>query len=102
MIFTDSSCGSMKRWMSRQRMPACTRIVRAIGENAIVPMNLLRGKTRADADTACWSHVTCHAANIALFLNRRVKFDPAKREFIGDPDANRLRSEALREPWRAI
>ena len=51
---------------------------------------------------ACWSHVTCHAANIALFLNRRVKFDPAKREFIGDPDANRLRSEALREPWRAI
>lgn len=61
-----------------------------------------RGKTRADADTACWSHVTCHAANIALFLNRRVKFDPAKREFIGDPDANRLRSEALREPWRAI
>jgi hypothetical protein len=35
-----------------------------------------------------------------LFLNRRVKFDPAKREFIGDEEANRLRSEALREPWR--
>ena len=35
MIFTDSPCGSMKRWMSHQRVPAWTRIVRAVGENAI-------------------------------------------------------------------
>ncbi len=59
-----------------------------------------RGQTRANADAACWSHITCHAANIALFLNRRVKFDPVKCEFIGDEEANRLCSEALREPWR--
>ena len=59
-----------------------------------------RGQTRANADVACWSHITCHAANIALFLGRRVKFDPKKREFIGDEEANRLRSEAMREPWR--
>ena len=59
-----------------------------------------RGQTRANADIACWSHITCHAANIALFLGRRVKFDPVKCEFIGDEEANRLRSEALREPWR--
>jgi hypothetical protein len=59
-----------------------------------------RAKTRANADVACWSHITCNAANIALFLNRKVKFDPAKCEFIGDEEANRLRSEALREPWR--
>lgn len=59
-----------------------------------------RGQTRANAEVACWSHITCHAANIALFLGRRVKFDPKKREFIGDEEANRLRSEALRGPWR--
>lgn len=59
-----------------------------------------RGQTRANADVACWSHITCHAANIALYLGRRVKFDPKKHEFIGDDEANRLRSEALREPWR--
>ncbi len=59
-----------------------------------------RGQTRANADAACWSHITCHAANIALFLNRRVQFDPVKCEFIGDEEANRLCSEALREPWR--
>jgi hypothetical protein len=59
-----------------------------------------RGQPRANAEVACWSHVACHAANIALFLNRRVAYDPKKNEFIGDEEANRLRSEALREPWR--
>ncbi len=59
-----------------------------------------RGQTRANADVACESHIACHAANIALFLGRKVKYDPAKNEFIGDEEANRLRSEALREPWR--
>jgi hypothetical protein len=59
-----------------------------------------RGQTRANAEVACWSHIACHAANIALFLNRKVKFDPQRTEFIGDDEANRFRSEALREPWR--
>jgi hypothetical protein len=60
-----------------------------------------RAQPRANADVACWSHITCHAANIALFLNRKVTFDPKTCLFIGDEQANRLRSEALREPWRA-
>jgi hypothetical protein len=59
-----------------------------------------RGRTRANADVACQSHITCHAANIALYLNRQVKFDPKKNVFIGDEEANRMRSEAIREPWR--
>jgi predicted dehydrogenase len=58
-----------------------------------------RGRTRANAEAACQAHITCHAANIALFLNRKVKYDPRKNEFIGDDQANRLRSEALRDPW---
>jgi hypothetical protein len=59
-----------------------------------------RAKTRANADAACWSHITCHAANIALHLQRKVVFDPVECEFQNDEQANRLRSEALREPWR--
>jgi hypothetical protein len=59
-----------------------------------------RGQTRANADVACQAHIACHAANIALFLGRKVNYDPVKNEFIGDEQANRLRSEALREPWR--
>ena len=59
-----------------------------------------RGKTRANADVACYSHITCNAANISLFLGRKVTYDPKKNEFPGDEEANRLRSEAQREPWR--
>ena len=59
-----------------------------------------RALPRANAEAACWAHITCHAANIALYLKRKVLYDPEKNEFIGDEQANRLRSEALREPWR--
>jgi hypothetical protein len=59
-----------------------------------------RAQTRANADVACHAHIACHAANISLFLNRKVTYDPVKNEFPGDEEANRLRSEALREPWR--
>ena len=59
-----------------------------------------RGQTRANADAACQAHIACHASNIALFLDRKVNYDPVKNEFIGDEQANRMRSEALREPWR--
>ena len=42
-----------------------------------------RGQPRANADVACQSHIACHAANIALYLNRKLKFDPKKNEFLG-------------------
>ncbi len=59
-----------------------------------------RAKPLGNADVACYAHIACHAANISIFLNRKLTFDPKKHEFIGDAEANRLRSEALREPWR--
>ena len=59
-----------------------------------------RGLPRANAQVACQSHIACHAVNIAIFLNRKLTYDPKKNEFIGDNEANRLRGEALRDPWR--
>ena len=59
-----------------------------------------RSQPLANADAACYAHIACHGANIALFLDRQVNYDPVKHEFINDEQANRLRSEALREPWR--
>lgn len=59
-----------------------------------------RARTRANADAACHAHIACHAANIALYLGRKLQFDPVKNEFPNDEQANRMRSEALREPWR--
>jgi predicted dehydrogenase len=59
-----------------------------------------RGQPKGNADAACYAHIACHAANIALYLGRQVNYDLKKNEFIADAQANRLRSEALREPWR--
>ncbi len=59
-----------------------------------------RSQPKANADAACYSHIACHAANIAIFLDRQIAYDPVKNEFPNDEQANRLRSEALRAPWR--
>lgn len=59
-----------------------------------------RSQPKGNAQAAARAHIACHAANIALFLDRQVKLDLEKMEFIDDEPANRLRSEALREPWR--
>ena len=59
-----------------------------------------RSQPLANAGAACYAHIACHASNIAIFLGRKLAYDPVKNEFIGDEQANRLRSEALREPWR--
>lgn len=54
----------------------------------------------ANPEVMYHSMATVHAANVCMWLKRSVKFDPAKAEFINDPEANRLRSRAMREPWR--
>lgn len=43
------------------------------------------------------SHIACHAAAMAWMLNRKLTFDPAKEEFVGDDEANRLRKRAARD-----
>ncbi len=59
-----------------------------------------RQKPKGNADAACNAHIACHAANVALYLGRQVNYDNATHTFIDDEQANRMRSEALREPWR--
>jgi len=41
-----------------------------------------------------------HLTAIAYKLGRSLKWDPATETFLGDDEANRLRSRAYREPWR--
>ena len=42
----------------------------------------------------------CHVANIAMQLRRKLRWDPAREEFPGDQEANRLLDRAMRPPWR--
>ena len=59
-----------------------------------------RSQPLCNADIACFAHIACHAANIAIFLDRKLNYDPQQHVFLADEQANRLRSEALRSPWR--
>ena len=42
---------------------------------------------------------TNHLANVCMLLKHNVKWDPRKAEFVNDPEANRMRSRAMRTPW---
>ncbi|WP_417744676.1 Gfo/Idh/MocA family protein [Rosistilla oblonga] len=43
------------------------------------------------------SHVACHAAALAWILQRKLTLDPKTEAFIGDDEANRLRSRPARD-----
>jgi len=50
-----------------------------------------------------WSHCNsvnaCHMANISMLLDRTVRFDPRKYQFINDEEANRLMWRPQRSPY---
>ena len=46
------------------------------------------------------SHVACHAAALSWILGRKLTIDPATEAFVGDDEANSLRSRPARD-WRA-
>jgi predicted dehydrogenase len=41
----------------------------------------------------------CNLGQISMMLGRKLRWDPAKEEFVGDEMADRLRSRAMRAPW---
>ena len=58
-----------------------------------------RSQPKGNADAACNAHIACHAANIALYLNRQVKYD------LDEKRIHRRRtgqSPALRSPARTV
>jgi predicted dehydrogenase len=46
------------------------------------------------------SSTVCHLGNIAMLLDRPLKWDPQKEQFIGDDEANRMTWRPRRAPWR--
>ena len=64
-------------------------------------LDCVRLRKRPACDVEIGSHSTIDPilGNIAYWLNRPLKWDAAKHEFIDDDEANRLRSRAIRQPW---
>jgi len=46
------------------------------------------------------SSTVCHLGNIAMLLDRPLRWDPQKEQFIGDSEANRMTWRPRRAPWR--
>ena len=42
----------------------------------------------------------CHLCNIAMKLGRKLYWDPARENFLGDPEATALLSRPQRQPYR--
>ncbi len=58
-----------------------------------------RQRPAANSSVMRRSHLACHAAALSWILGRKLRFDPVKEEFVGDEEANGLRSRAARAPW---
>jgi predicted dehydrogenase len=59
-----------------------------------------RRSTICHPQTAVYTMNAILIGGIALALQRSVKWDPAKGEFPGDPEANRLLAYTPRPPWQ--
>jgi len=59
-----------------------------------------RKRPICDVEVGCRSVSVCHLGNIAYWLGRPLKWDPAKEEIIGDPEASRWLDRPMRAPWR--
>jgi predicted dehydrogenase len=65
-------------------------------------LQCIRSRQRpvCDAAVGCGSTIVSHLGCIAHWTRRALRWDPAGAEFPDDEPANRLRSRALRPPWR--
>jgi hypothetical protein len=54
----------------------------------------------ADVEIGHRTSTICQLGNICHQLDRRLKWDPVKEEFVNDAEANRLLSRSMRGEWR--
>jgi len=60
-----------------------------------------RERPICDVEIGHRSVSVCHMGNLCYWLKRRLKWDPEKEEFVGDPEANRWLDRPKRAPWRS-
>ena len=58
-----------------------------------------RQKPICDVEIGCRSVTVCHLGNLAYWNHRRLKWDPAKEEFVGDKEANAWLDRPKRGGW---
>ncbi|UCG15163.1 MAG: Gfo/Idh/MocA family oxidoreductase [Phycisphaerales bacterium] len=59
-----------------------------------------RRRPICDVEIGCRSVTVCHLGNLALWLDRPIRWDPDSEEIIGDVPASRWLDRPRRAPWR--
>ena len=80
--------------------PADVRLYRSPGhhedwERCIVS----RRRPICDVEIGCRSVTVCHLGNIAIWLDRAIRWDPEREEVVGDEQASRWLSRPMRAPY---
>jgi predicted dehydrogenase len=58
-----------------------------------------RQRPICDVEVGASTITTCHLSNIAVWLNRPIRWDPVKRQIVGDEEASRWLDRPKREPY---
>jgi predicted dehydrogenase len=61
-----------------------------------------RERPIADVEIGHRSTTVCNLGNIAMLLDRPLRWNPEREEFVDDLAANRLRSRSMRGPWSLV
>lgn len=61
-----------------------------------------RERPISDVEIGHRTTTVCNIGNIAMLLGRKLKWDPAREEFVDDAVANRMRERSMRGPWSLV
>lgn len=59
-----------------------------------------RAETISNADDAVQGDIICQISDIAIRLERKLKWDTKNERFVNNEEANRMLKRAMRSPWR--
>ena len=58
-----------------------------------------RAQTISHIDDSVQGDIICQISDIAIRLERKLKWDPKKERFLNSDEANRMLTRAMRSPW---
>jgi L-rhamnose isomerase len=65
-------------------------------------IDAVRGQTKpaAPIEAAVCSDILCNLEQIAIKLNRKLRWDPAQEVFLNDDEANRMLDREMHNGWK--
>jgi len=85
-------------WMDAVKEQASNSLLGSHARN-FVDCVKSRQRPAADVEDGHRTATACHLANISLWLGRKLRWNPAKEEIVGDAEASSYLVRPYRKPW---